>query len=212
MQHPGTRSGMTPFPRTIRCALLAIIAALSPSAYAAQPDAAVSLDQLMATLRTVRHVDGRYVERRTVHALRTPIETHGTLRFDAPDRLEKATDPAGNGASERLTIKGDQLTIDRGLGAAPVVLMLDEHPEIGVLVASIRATLAGDAVVLRQAFDISIAGTNSSWQLVLQPHNPAQREILQWMRITGYADRISKIDSQEANGDHAEMTIQEPAP
>ncbi|MDB5403921.1 MAG: hypothetical protein JWQ55_5939, partial [Rhodopila sp.] len=54
----------------------------------------------MATLRTVRHVDGRYVERRTVHALRTPIETHGTLRFDAPDRLEKATDPAGNGASE----------------------------------------------------------------------------------------------------------------
>lgn len=193
------------------CRLVAICAALQ--AHAAQPDnnSGASLNQIMATLRAVRHVEARYVERRTLHALRTPLETRGTLRFDAPDRLEKATDPQANGASERLTIKGNQLTIDRGQGAAPVVLMLNEHPEIGVLVESLRATLSGDADALRRIFDVSLAGTVSGWQMVLQPHDAAQRGLLQWMRITGYAGRITAIDTQGGDGDHSEITIQDPA-
>ena len=76
------------------------------------------------------------------------LETRGTLHFDAPDHLEKTTDPAADGSVERLTINGNQLTIDRGKGQAPVVLMLNEHPEIGVLVESIRATLSGDGAAL----------------------------------------------------------------
>ena len=190
-----------------------LVAVCAAQAHAAPPDSAtVSLNQLMATLRTVRHVEARYQERRTLHTLRTPLETHGTLRFDAPDRLEKATDPQPNGMAERLTIKGNQLTIDRGQGAAPIVLMLGEHPEIGVLVESIRATLSGDADALRRTFDVSIAGTLSGWQLVLQPRDAAQRGILQWMRITGYTSRIAAIDTQDGDGDHSEMTILGPAP
>ena len=193
------------------CGLVGMFAAFQVRA--AQPDgASVSLNQLMANLRTVRHVEAHYVERRTLHTLRTPLETHGTLRFDAPDRLEKATDPEANSMAERLTIKGSQLTIDRGRGAAPIVLLLNEHPEIAVLVESIRATLSGDADVLRRIFDVAIAGTISGWQLVLQPHDAAQRGVLQWMRITGYASRIAAIDTQDADGDHSEMTILEPAP
>jgi hypothetical protein len=196
--------------RTIWCTLVAVVAL--GSARAAPTDSGVTLDQLMATLRTVRHVDARYVERRTLHALRTPIETRGTLRFDAPDQLEKASDPGGNGAGDRLSIKGDQLTIDRGHGEAPVVLMLNEHPEIGVLIESIRATLSGDGAALRRIFDITLAGTVERWEIVLQPHDPTQREILQWMRIDGIAARITTIDTQSGDGDHAEMTIEDRAP
>jgi outer membrane lipoprotein carrier protein LolA len=174
---------------------------------AAPPDAPVSLDHLMAALHSVRHVDARYVEHRTLHALRTPIEIHGTLRFDAPDRLEKAADPAADGTIERLTIDGNRLTIDRGHGAPPVELLLSEHPEIGVLIESIRATLAGDGSALRRTFDISLAGPLSHWQLVLQPHDPANRTLLQWMRITGYDTRINAIDTQNGDGDHSEMAI-----
>ena len=47
----------------------------------------------MATLRSVRHVEARYIEHRYLHALRTPIETRGTLRFDAPAHLEKRDRP-----------------------------------------------------------------------------------------------------------------------
>jgi len=184
---------------------------------AAQPDgsAGITLDQLMATLRAVRHVEARYVERRSLHALRAPIETRGTLRFDAPDHLEKTSDPAVAGApasgTARMTIDGNRLTIDRAAEASPIVLMLNEHPEIGVLTESIRATLSGDGQALRRIFDISLAGTLDHWQIVLQPHDPGQREILRWMRITGYTDRITAIDTQQGDGDHAEMTIVERA-
>lgn len=180
--------------------------------HAARPDgsASVTLNQLMAGFRAVRHVEARYVEHRTLHSLRIPLETRGTLRFDAPDRLEKTTDPSASGTMERLTITGDQLTIDRGRGAAPLVVMLNEHPDIAVLVESVRAILAGDGDAMRRIFDIAIAGSISGWQLVLQPHDAAQRGILQWMRITGYADRLTAIDTQAGDGDHSEMTILEP--
>ena len=36
---------------------------------------------------------------RTLQALRTPLETRGTLRFEAPDSLEQVTDPGTNGVS-----------------------------------------------------------------------------------------------------------------
>lgn len=203
-----------------RAARVVLVAALSAlPVQAAQTDAAgvpagdsLSLDQLMATLRTVRHVEARYVERRTLRALRTPIETRGTLRYDAPDRLEKTTDPAVNGNLDRLAIKGGQLTIDRGNGAAPLVLMLNEHPEVGVLVDSIRATLSGDGDALRRTFDIALAGTIQGWQFVLQPRNPAQRNLLQWMRVTGHGNRITAIDTQDGDGDRSDMTIVDRTP
>jgi hypothetical protein len=201
---------MKAFRRTILRSLVTVLAA--GPVRAAQTDPGITLDQLMAALHTVQHVDARYVEHRTLRALQTPIETHGSLRFDAPGRLEKATDPAVDGTTDRLTIDGNRLTIDRGHGAPPVVLMLNEHPGIGVLVESIRATLAGDGVALRRAFDVALAGTLSHWQIVLQPRDPARRAILQWMRITGYDTRITAIDTQNGDGDHVEMTIVERLP
>jgi hypothetical protein len=190
-------------------ALLAL--SWAPPVQAAQTDGSVpvTLDQLMTALRSVRHVAARYVEHRTLHVLRTPIETRGSLRFDAPARLEKATDPAADGAAERLTIDGDRLTIDRGSGTTPIVLTLHEHPEIGVFVESIRATLSGDGGALRRIFDVTPSGTLSHWQLVLQPLDPAQHTLLQWMRVSGYAERITTIETANGEGDRSEMTIVE---
>jgi hypothetical protein len=173
--------------------------------------APVTLDQIMAKLRTVRHVDARYVEHRTLHVLREPIETRGSLHFDAPAHLEKAADQAADGTAEKLTIDGDRLTIDRGTGAAPVALSLREHPEIGVLVESIRATLSGDTDALQRVFDVTPSGTLSHWQLVLQPRDPAQHAALQWMRVSGYAERITAIETADHDGDRSEMAIVEQA-
>jgi hypothetical protein len=184
---------------------LAVLGFLATSpAYAAE--APVTLDQLMTTLRSVRHMEARYIEHRFLHVLKSPIESRGTLRFAAPARLEKATD----GSEECLTIDGDRLTIERGSGAAPVVLSLREHSEIGVLVESIRATLSGDGEALRRIFDVTLSGTLSHWLLVLQPRDAAQHEVLQWMRVSGYAERITAIDSADGDGDRTEMSIVEP--
>jgi hypothetical protein len=193
-------------------AWLAVAALLCAGAGQPDNEMPLSLAQLMATLNTVRHVEARYVEHRTLQALRTPLETRGTLRFEPPDRLEQATDPGPNGVSERMTIEGDRLTIDRGAGHAPVVLGVNEHPEIGVLVGSIRALLSGDAAALQRNFDITPSGTLDHWQLVLQPRGSARRAMLQWMRVTGYGARITGIDTEQDNGDHSEMAIVEQAP
>jgi hypothetical protein len=186
----------------------------TPPVQAAQTDSnvPVTLDQLMTVLHSVRHVAARYIEHRTLHVLRTPIETRGSLRFDAPERLEKATDPAANGAAERLTMDGDRLTIDRGSGSTPIVLMLHEHPEIGMFAESIRATLSGDGDALRRIFDVTPSGTLSHWQLVLQPIDPAHHMLLQWMRVSGYAERIVAIETANGEGDRSEMTIVEQTP
>ena len=187
--------------------------ATSPSR-AAQTGSAppVTLDQLMTTLGSVRHVDARYTERRYLHILRTPVETRGSLRFDAPAHLQKATDPTVNGVTERLTIDGDRLTIDRGSSVSPIILILHEHPEIGVLVESIRATLSGDGEALRHIFDITPSGTIEHWQLVLQPRDHTEHGLLQWMRISGYAGRITTIDTANDQGDRSEMAIVEQSP
>jgi len=194
--------------RACRWAAWAIIAVVSIGHADADRGGPLTLDQLMATLRTVRHVDARYIERRTLQALRAPLETRGALRFDAPDQLQKIGDTTASGAAERLSIKGDQLTIDRG-GGNPIVMTLHDHPDIGVLVESLRATLSGNGDALRRTFDISVSGTIDHWQLVLQPRDAGKRDLLLWMRVSGYAERITEIDTQDQDGDRSEMSIVE---
>ena len=171
-----------------------------------------TLEQIMAQLRTVHRVDARYVEHRYLHVLNKPLETRGSLRFTAPAHLEKVTDATADAAAERLTIDGDKLTIERGTGTSPIVLSLREHREIGVLVESIRATLSGDGDALRRIFDVTASGTIGHWQLVLKPRDPAQQAMLQWMRVSGYAERITAIDAANGEGDRTDMAIVEQAP
>jgi len=186
--------------------LLGLLASLSVHA-AAMESAPATWDQIMSTLRTVRHVNARYVEHRYLHILKSPIEMRGALHFNAPDHLQKVAD---NG-TERLTVDGDRLTIDRGSGS-PVVIALHEHPEIGILIESIRALLLGDGDVLRRLFDVTVSGTLDHWQIVLQPRDPAERKLLQWMRVSGYAERITAIDTADGDGDRSDMNIVEQVP
>jgi len=195
--------------RRVTCWL--VLGLLAPAmANAAEPP--LTLDRLMATLRSVQHVNARYIERRTMSALRTPIVTRGDLRFDAPDRLEKVSDPGPDGAGERMTIVGNQMTIDRGRAGRPVTLSLSAHPEIGVLVDSIRATLSGDGAALSRARKVSLSGTLDEWQMVLQPRDATKREMLDWIRIEGHGVRVTAIETRDRDGDTTEMSIVERLP
>lgn len=174
-------------------------------AFAADP---VTLDQIMAALRSVRHVDARYVEHRYLHVLKTPIETRGDLHFDAPDRLVKQADPSTAGPGERVVMDGDKLTIDRGRGP-PLIIGLSDHPEIAALSTSLRATLAGDGTTLQKVFEVTVSGSVDHWQMVLQPRDPGARKLLQWVLVTGYGAHITGIDTANAAGDRSEMNIVE---
>src|SRR6476646_535264 len=66
------------------------------------------LPQLMANMHGVRTATARFVEQRFVHLLDRPLQSTGTLTFNAPDRLQKQTMTP---APSRLTVDGDHLTV-----------------------------------------------------------------------------------------------------
>lgn len=172
----------------------------------------VTLTQIMAAIRSVQHVQARYVEHRTLHILKTPIESRGTLTFDAPDRLTKAADPTPQGPGERVVMDGEHMTITQGDGQGgnkSMTIGMNDHPEIAALATSLRATLAGDGAALEKIFEVSVSGSIEHWQMVLQPRDPAARRMLQWVSVTGYGSRITGIDTASGEGDRSEMSVVE---
>jgi hypothetical protein len=164
----------------------------------------------MASLRAVNHVEAHYVERRTLHDLTAPLVIHGTLRFDAPDRLEKRADQAAGGAGEDLVADGNNVSLTRGGGAPPMSFSMDDHPEMGVLIDGVRAILAGDGLALQRMFLVQAAGAPAAWQIVLQPRG--RRDLLAWMRVSGQGGHVSEIDTADGGGDTSDMTITEIPP
>jgi outer membrane lipoprotein-sorting protein len=185
--------------------LLALLIALPCTADADPPTRTPdwSLPQLMAQMHTIRSASARFVERKFAQLLSQPLQTSGTLIFVAPDTLQKQTLAP---APSRLTVVGDRLTIVQPDGRTRT-LSLSEVPEIGALVARIRATLAGDAATLNRYYVPTLSGSAGDWSLVLQPRDDRLRELLTVIRIRGEGRLISSIETVERDGDRTEMTI-----
>ncbi len=185
---------------------LAFALALWPAAGRAGRDIAAprwGLAELMAGLSRVPSGTARFVERKYLQMTTAPLQSSGILRYVAPDRLEKQTllpQPS------RLTIAGDRLTVERP-GEPARVISLQERPEIGALVAGVRATMAGDLTTLTRFYTTSLHGDAAGWQLDLSPREPHIRELVSIIRITGSGDALTGVETLESDGDRTEMTI-----
>jgi outer membrane lipoprotein-sorting protein len=177
-----------------------------PCATAADPPSRVQgwgLPQLMGAMQSVRTVSARFVERKFVHLLNQPLQSSGTLTFVAPDQLQQQTLAP---APSRLTVIGDRLEVEQPDGKLRN-LSLSDVPEIGALVASIRATLAGDGVTLTRYYTSTLTGSAADWSLLLEPRDPRLRDLLTMIRIRGEGNMIRGIETMERDGDRTEMTI-----
>ena len=161
------------------------------------------LPQLMASMHGVRNASARFVEQRFVHLLNRPLQSAGTLIFNAPDRLQKQTMTP---APSRLTVEGDHLTVVQPDGKTND-LSLSQFPEVGALVESIRATLAGDSTTLTRYYAATLSGTSDDWQLLLEPRDNRLRNFVTTIRIQGGGTVIRSIETVERDGDRTEMTI-----
>lgn len=170
----------------------------------ADPPAPVwGLPQLMAGMRTVRHASARFVEQKFVQMLRQPLQSSGRLIYVAPDRLQKAT---LSPAPSELTVVGDHLTVQQPDGKLRD-LSLSEYPELGALIDSIRATLAGDTATLARYYTPTLSGTANDWLLQLEPRDQRLRKLLTMVRIQGTGTIIRSVETLERDGDRTEMTI-----
>jgi len=161
------------------------------------------LPQLMASMHGVRAASARFVEKKFVQLLARPLQSSGTLIFNAPDRLQKETLAP---TPSRLTVNGDRLTVVQPDGKTRDV-SLSEVPEIGALAESIRATLAGDGATLTRYYTTTLSGTAGNWSLMLEPRDSRLRNLVTTIRMQGEGTVIRSIETVERDGDRTEMTI-----
>lgn len=185
--------------------LLLCLPALSRAETAASWD----VRQLMQDLAQVKEAKGKFVELKFLSVLKRPLESSGTLLFQAPGHLEKHT----------LTPKVESLVLDQGVLTIDIkarnikrTLVLQEYPAIWAFVESIRSTLAGDLPTLERFYKIELEGNAAYWKMRLLPIEPRTREVLSEIRISGRRNWVDSIETLEANGDHALMKVVEDTP
>jgi hypothetical protein len=141
-------------------------------------------------------------ERRFMALLDRPVDSTGELTFTPPDRMEKRTLTP---RPERVTVDRDRVVLERG--GKRHALGLREHPEVAVLVESIRGTLAGDLDALTRAYSVALDGTPARWRLTLRPLDPAAAQLVERIHISGAEARVATVEILQADGDRSVMTI-----
>jgi len=180
----------------------------TPALAASAPDPAQPWDivQLMQSLQQVKAASSKFVERKTLHMLSEPLVASGTLQYVAPDQVQKTT---LSPTQERLTVKGDTLTLEGGSGDRSRTVSLKEQPEIAGIVEGIRATLAGDLPALNRFYAVQLQGDAAAWQLMLQPKEPKLKKFITSIRISGSGNVIRAVSTAESDGDYSEMSVVE---
>ncbi len=185
---------MTRVTNALAGALLAL-ASLSASAQ-------WSVDDLMTALAARGDADATFTERRYVPVLDAPVQSSGTLRFIAPDRLEKHTlQPR----AESLVLAGDQLTLLQGPRTRR--LALTDLPDGGLAINSLRGTMAGDLAALRRGWNVTLFGERRLWTLSLTPLSAAVAQYIETVLIEGQQDQIASIEIRQADGVRSVMQI-----
>ena len=190
----------------IRALLLTLALLATPWLAPLSHGAEWNLDALMHAL--AQHASGRasFVETKTLAMLDQPIESSGELRFAAPDFLEMRTLKP---KPQTIILQANQLTVE--LGGRSRQLNLADHPDIAVLVDSIRATLSGDRQALQRDYMVSLDGDASQWAMRLVPVGAKARARVRDIRIAGSQGVVRSIAVQQTDGDHSLMTIREQA-
>ena len=189
----------------MRTGLLLAMLLLASAALAELPGPAASweLPQLMAAMRQVPAATARFVERKQMRVLDQPLQSSGKLIYVAPDLLQKETLTP---VQSRLTLNRDRLIMDQPDGKSRD-LSLSDYPEMGALVESIRATLAGDLATLTRHYTATLTGGPMEWSLLLEPRDNRLRDLVSAIRIRGSGNQIRGMETMESDGDRTLMTM-----
>jgi hypothetical protein len=161
-----------------------------------------SVDDLMTALAARGSADATFTEQRYVPVLDAPVQSSGTLRFVAPDRLEKHTlQPR----AESLVLAGDQLTLLQGPRTRR--LAMTDLPDGGLAINSLRGTMSGDLAALRRGWNVTLFGERRIWTLSLTPLSAAVAQYIETVLIEGQQDRIDRIEIRQADGVRSVMQI-----
>lgn len=173
----------------------ALLLALAASPAQAQE---TGLEALMRAMAAVRQRTDAFTEEKAIPELDLPLPSQGTLRWEAPDRLEKRTTFP---IEERLTVQGSRLAYARPDRGVTREFGLDDQPELQALVESVRATLAGDLAGLRRHYAITFEGSaEGAWRMALTPLSARVRAAVQAIRLAGQGAQVLAVDTEGGGG------------
>jgi len=181
--------------------LASVLSAASIPAYASE----FTIEQVMQALAKIRVIDSPFVETKQSMFLTDELKLSGTIRYRAPDWLEKTVNEP---FQETTLIDGDLVTIRKSSDERQVRrYSLDASPVIERIVDSVRATLAGDLTTLESHYRANLWGQESAWELHLIPRDPELQEIIEQIRIRGAEGRIVQVETYEADGDESVLRL-----
>ena len=173
----------------------------SAPAAAGRP-AAPTLESLLARIGGKPRQEARFVEKKYLAVLDAPVESSGTLRYQAPGRLEKNTE---HPVKESMMLDADQLVVERN--GRRRSLPAAQLPGVAALVGGLRDTLGGDAQALRRMFKVVVQGDASSWQIDLLPSDVAAAQLVTRVTLRGREDQLLEVETLQADQDRSVMTL-----
>lgn len=163
-----------------------------------------SLEQLVTLLKDQREPVVAFEEKTYSSLLTEPLTVRGLLRFTPPARLEKdVTEPY----RERYVIEGDTITFESERKRIKKTISLDDYPALRSFVEAFRASLTGDAAQLTKVYETTVEGDRQKWTLLLRPHEPSGKAVVDYLLLSGSEGRIATIAIRAPDGDRSVMTL-----
>jgi hypothetical protein len=177
-------------------------AAAAPAGASGDRPASPTLETILARIGGKAEQTARFVEKKYLAVLDAPVESSGTLRYQAPGRLEKNTEQP---VRESMMLDGDQLVVERG--GRRRSLPAAQLPGVAALVGGLRDTLAGDAQALQRMFKVVLQGDAANWQIDLLPSDTESAKLVSRITLRGREDQLLEVETLQADGDKSVMTL-----
>ena len=163
-----------------------------------------TVEQVVASLKEGREPSVSFEEATYSSLLTEPLIVRGTLRFTPPSTLEKEVlEPY----RERYIIEGDRVTFESERKHTKKTISLEDYPALRSLVEAFRASFTGDVEQLKRIYETTVEGTSRQWTLLLRPHDPIGKSVVDYMLLSGSEGRIATIAIRAPDGDRSVMTL-----
>ncbi len=163
-----------------------------------------TVEQLVASLKEGREPSVSFEEATYSSLLTEPLIVRGTLRFTPPLTLEKEVlEPY----RERYIIEGDRVTFESERKHMKKTISLEDYPALRSFVEAFRVSFTGDVAQLKRIYETTVEGTSRRWTLLLRPHDPAGKTMVDYMLLSGSEGRIATIAIRAPDGDRSVMTL-----
>jgi hypothetical protein len=163
---------------------------------------AFDLTRLMLLLAATPATEASFIEKKYSSLLAEPVVSSGMLVYRRPDVVEKNIESP---RKERYRFVGDELLLLRN--GAEKRIALSSQPLLQAFAASLRGVLGGDMALLRNHYQLSLQGVESSWQLIMTPVDEQTLRYVQRIQVSGRAGRVEQIEVHETSGDRSVLQV-----